>query len=312
MLEKTTTEVAVPVAGFRLVSSEVHDLTPDVVKEFRAIEPTATERELSERRVTHLSDKADKGLLVTFHWVTAALNGKVRRMNGFHSSTMLARRCMTEDGRIIAPTEKWPQGLKVHREHFEVDSGESLALLFRQFDDRVSARSSLDVSGVYQGLHPELDSVNRKIAKLAVDGYAWYQRFVEKVPAPLGDDVYGAFNDKTLYPLIQWIGTLFAQKSKEMKYPAIVAAIVGTYMINEGAARAFWQDVVSLPNGEDESTPQTVLSNWLINIQAQKIERPSPANLYQGCVWCWNAYRVGKNINTVRDEIRKNFFTIAE
>lgn len=307
MLDKTTLETTTaPHVGYRLLTSEVKELTADEVQEFRKIEATATERELKEGRVDHLREKAEKGLLVTFHWVTAAikeLQGQVRRLNGQHSSIMLQK--------LIA-AGKFPPGLKVHREHFEVDDGNALALLFRQFDDRASGRSPLDISGVYQGLHSELAGVPRKIGKLAIDGYSWFQRNVERVPTPIGDDTYSSFNNTGLYPYILWLNELFAVKSKEMQYPAVVAAIVGTYMTNEGAARAFWQDVVNLANGDDETTPQTVLSNWLINIRAEKIERPDPANIYQGCVHAWNAYRDNKAISAIKDDIKKNFYTIHE
>jgi hypothetical protein len=305
MLDRSTLEetVAIPKVGYRLLSSEVVNLTEDEVEQFRKLPATATERELKEGRVEHLNEKAEHGLLVTFHWVTAQLNGEVRRMNGQHSSIMLEKR-------IVKGT--FPANLKVHREHFEVDDGEALALLFRQFDDRASGRSPLDISGVYQGLHPELAEVKRKIGKLVLDGYAWYYRVVEKAPMPIGDDVYGLFNNSGLYPLIKWLDALFAVKSKEMQYNQVVAAIVGTYMVNESAARTFWQDVVRLSENEDESTPQSVLSDWLLKIQAGKIDRPAPANVYQGCIYAWNAYRDGKNITTIRDDIKKNFLGIHD
>ena len=66
------------------------------------------------------------------------------------------------------------------------------------------------------------------------------------------------------------------------------------------------------PNGDDEETPATVLSKWLINIRVEKIDRPSPANLYQGCIYAWNAYRDGKSIPAIRDMIVKNFYTIHD
>ena len=307
MLEKTPVETAPPKVGFRLLTSEIKDLTEEEVRQFRTYEATRTERELKEGRVDHLNDKVENGLAVTFHWVTAAikeLNDQIRRLNGQHSSIMLQKR-------IAAG--KFPTGLKVHREHYEVDDGNGLALLFRQFDDRASSRQPIDISGVYQGLHSRLDGVNRKIGKLAIDGYTWYQVNVEKIPGmPRGDDAYSAFNDSGLYPYILWLNDLFSVKSKEMQYPAVVAAIVGTYMRNEGGARAFWQDVVNLPDGEDEPTAQNVLSNWLLTIRADKIDRPDPAHLYQGCVYAWNAYRSGRAITAIRDDIKKNFIPIAD
>ena len=302
-LSETTAPINV---GFRLLTSEVKDLTEDEVVQFRTYPATSTERELKDGRITHLDQKVEMGLAVTFHWVTAAvkeLKDQVRRLNGQHSSIMLQKRMAAG---------KFPKGLKVFREHYEVDDGNGLALLFRQFDDRASSRQPIDVSGVYQGLHPQLAVVNRKIGKLAIDGYTWYQRNVEKVPTPIGDDSYSAFNDSGLFPYILWLNDLFAVKSKEMQFPAIVAAIVGTYMRSEAAARTFWQEVVTLADGDDDPTPQNTLSNWLLTIKADKIDRPDPAHLYQGCIYAWNAYRDGRSIAAINDNIKKNLLTIHD
>src|SRR5262249_35433182 len=164
-------ETALPTkVGFHLVTSEVADLTPEVVAEFRAIESSSVEREVSPRRVKHLRDKLDAGLGVTFHWVTADLDGKTLRGNGQHSSTMLAE----------VPPERFPTGLKVFREHYKCDTADDFALLFQQFDDRKSNRTSSDVAAVYQGFQPELAGVPHDIAKLAIDGFCWFQRNVER------------------------------------------------------------------------------------------------------------------------------------
>lgn len=318
MLEKTKTELIettapIPQVGFHLLSSKVLDLTPEVVKEFRQIEATPTERLLNDKRVEHLNDKIDSGLCVTFHWVTAELNGKLRRINGQHSSTALAQRCMlVVDGNVLVDENRWPKGLKVHREHYAVDNDEWLVMLFRQFDDRASGRSPLDVSGAYQGLYPELYNVDRKIAKLAIDGYIWYTRNVEGVPVAMGDDVYSKFKDHGLYPMIQWLNELLVGRCSEMKVPSVIAAVVGTYMVNESSARDFWNGVVNLADGADDSSPPALLSQWLLQIKAGKVAKPRPANIYQGCISAWNAYRAGKGLVTIRDEIKKNFFVIHE
>ena len=62
---------------------------------------------------------------------------------------------------------------------------------------------------------------------------------------------------------------------------------------------------MSLPNGDDETTPQNTLSNWLLTIKADKIDRPDPAHLYQGCVYAWNAYRDGRAVASINDTIRE-------
>jgi hypothetical protein len=63
----------------------------------------------------------------------------------------------------------------------------SCALLFRQFDDRKSGRTSPDVSGAYQGLYPALRGVQ---------GIVWHHRYIEGVPVPSGDGIYSIFREK--------------------------------------------------------------------------------------------------------------------
>jgi len=37
-----------------------------------------------------------------------------------------------------------------------------------------------------------------------------------------------------------------------------------------------------------------------------------PANLYQGCVFAWNAYREGKTISTIRADTKKGLYAVSE
>ena len=37
-----------------------------------------------------------------------------------------------------------------------------------------------------------------------------------------------------------------------------------------------------------------------------------PANLYQGCVFAWNAYREGKAISTIRFDTKKGLYPVNE
>jgi hypothetical protein len=83
-------------------------------------------------------------------------------------------------------------------------------------------------------------------------------------------------------------------------------------MVNESAARDFWHEVVSPPDTNGEPAPTNVLSDWLIEIAADKIERPKPAYLYQGCIWAWNAWRGGKTITAIKSDIKKDFLKIHD
>ena len=184
--------------GYRLVKAEIRDLTPELAEEFRNLDPSPTERELNPARLKHLKMKAEAGQLVTFHWSVARLGEKRLRMNGQHSSNMLC-----------GLNGLFPKGLKAHIDEYEVPNKASLALLFRQFDDRKSNRSPSDVAGAYQGLYEELHDVPRGPAKMAVEGACWYDRNIEGLPPVSGDDQYIRFGEPGLHGFIRWVGELF-------------------------------------------------------------------------------------------------------
>jgi hypothetical protein len=302
MLTPTGTTALTPAnVGFHLQTSEVKDLTIDVLHQFRAINSSSVEREITTSRVKHLREKADAGRLVTFHWVTAEHAGQTLRMNGQHSSEML---------KGMEADNKFPANLKVHREHYLVDDGDALALLFQQFDDRRSSRSIADVAAVYQGLQPDLASIDKKIAKLSIDGYVWFRRRVEGIMGtPVGDMAYTLFRDTGLHPFIHWLASIQNSKSKELKLDPVVAAIFGTFERNESAARAFWEQVAHSYDPDDQN-PAAILDRWLLSIldKHYEDERPSPQDIYQGCIYAWNASREDKKIPAIKWERRKGMF----
>jgi hypothetical protein len=87
-------------------------------------------------------------------------------MNGNHSSTAL-----------LGLNGSFPDKLVAHIDEYEVSRLDGLALLFRQFDDRKSGRSSKDVCGAYQGLYEPLREVPRDTAKLGAEGISWARHY---------------------------------------------------------------------------------------------------------------------------------------
>jgi hypothetical protein len=81
--------------------------------------------------------------------------------------------------------------------------------------------------------------VNRGAAKLAVEGVAWFDKHVEGLPAPKGDDIYTLFGKTSLHSFIKWVGDLFTIKTPELRRQTIVAAMYGTFENNEDQARRF-------------------------------------------------------------------------
>jgi hypothetical protein len=288
--------------AFRLVNVEVKDLTPELAKEFSEMEASPTERELKDKRLRYLLDKAKAGQLVTFHWSRARIGNKLLRMNGQHSSKMLC-----------SLNGSFPTGLKVCIEDFEVDSMDDLPLLFRQYDQSNSVRSKSDNAFAYQGAAKggAIRDLNKNNAKRAVSGVAWYRRIVLTDPVPKGDDVFSLFNEEDLHSFIRWIaGTVHEKKTYELAVVPVIGAMHATFVANSDEARAFWKQVVAVGEYEDNE-PTTMLAKWLRAIGDKEL-KVKEANHYQGCIYAWNAHRQEKQIKNIKDDAKKGFLEPIE
>lgn len=279
---------------FRLLQSEVKPLTLELATAFRDLEPSPTERDLNPSRLKMLRDKAENGLLITFHWAKARMGGKWLRVNGQHSATMLAEL-----------NGAFPDGLRVHLDEYEVDGPKGLAALFRQFDDRKSGRTAADVAGAYQNLEPALRDVPKPIGKIGVEGVAWFNRHVEGVPVAPGDGQYHLFNEPPLHIYLRWLGEVFSIKTPELKRVPVLAAMYATFVANEGEARKFWDQVARGGAEYEDNAATTVLDNWLKAAKEGEDDKLKPAQYYQGCIYAYNAYREGKSIKDIKCDTRK-------
>lgn len=285
-----------PNPPFRLVSSVTVPLTRDVAAEMRNLPPSPTERELSVKRVEFLRDRLMAGLFHPPHWMKAVVDGKTFRANGQHSSEMLVKL----DG-------NFPEGMQAHVDTFTCSDMSALALLFRQCDDRKSARSPADVAGAYQGLETALNDVPKYIAKIGAEGIAWHRRNVRRLDGtPSGDDTYIVFNESSEHDYLVWLGEVFPSGRVQplMKAP-IFAAMYATYRVDQDAADDFWREVAGGGREYEEEYPATVLFDWYQRLADHEM-KVKPRQLYQGAVYAWNALRNGKDIRDIRADIKKN------
>ena len=272
--------------SLELVQSETVDLTPQLAQEFASMTPSPTERESSASRKRFLEKEHDAERFKAVHWVKAELNGTTYRMNGQHSAGML-----------VDLNGTFPQQAKAHIDTYKVERPEDLALLFRTFDSRNSARSALDVSGAYQGLVSEVAEVDRRLAKMALSGITWFLKLIIKRPVPGGDDVFDLFAETEYHPFILFYGNTCTPRSKtqELQAAPVAAAMYGTFLKNEEQARVFWP-AVALNNAADDSDPAQLLSAQLVEVRENLDVRWGPRTYYAKCVKAWNAFLQGKQI----------------
>jgi hypothetical protein len=208
--------------------------------------------------------------------------------------------------------DQLPTGLRFTLEHYKVKNRDEFALLFQQFDPQKSARKDVDISGVYQCAHDELVDIARADAKLALDGYIWYQRQIERIQGiPVGNAAYSLFGDSGLHEYIKWVHAFHEHpsKSREYRIQQVAAAQFATFQANETEARTFWEKARGAADSEDDSSPEIVLGKWLLDLKEGTLEKPDgfgARNYYQGCVFAWNAARDGRQIQSVKWEVKKN------
>jgi hypothetical protein len=289
---------------FKLIRTENKPLTRELALQFQALTPSPTERDLNPLRVKHLREKVDAGWAIPFNWAKVIHKGNGHapmRINGQHSSTMLAGYEETA----------FPSSLTVHLDEYEVETDDDLATLFRQFDDRKSSRTPADVAGAYQGLFEALRGVPRASAKLAVEGIAYWRKYIAGVSAKRGDDIYQSMGETDLHPFIVWVGELFDIKTPELKRTPIVAAMYATFEANEGDAKKFWQDVARGGREYEDNHPTTVLDGWLKKLKEDgREEKMKPADYYQGCIYAYNAFFEGKTIRDIKHDWKKGMHTV--
>ncbi|TFH49689.1 MAG: hypothetical protein E4H01_03735 [Lysobacterales bacterium] len=275
-------------------------MTKELAEKFCNMASSPTERLLDPKRITHLRKKAEEGLLVTFHWSIAEVEGKEVRMNGQHSSAMLTE--LNGD---------FPGNLFVHLDRYNVKNEKGLALLFRQFDDKKSSRGPADIAGAYQGLYKDVRDVPRPAAKIGIQSIAWLLKTIEGAPVPSGDDVWQLFDRSGDYPFLHWIGELFTSKTKEMTDVPIVAAMYSTYNANEIKAKAFWSLVARGGEEYDDNHAATRLDKWLLSLKeiTDSQKRPKPAGKYQAAIFCFNAFVEDREVKTIRTDNKKGWIT---
>jgi hypothetical protein len=281
---------------FRLKTSTSMPLTRQVLDDFRQLPPSPTERDLNEKRVERLSEKITTGRAIPFQWASAVLNGKEIRVNGQHSSEALVRM-----------NGEMPADLQVHRDVYEVDTNEGLVHLFRQFDERMSGRTPLDVSGAYLKLEPALANVDPNVAKLAAEGIAWYDSVVVGGRKVVNDDRYAIYSDAAVHEFMIWADVLFSSKTRELTILPVVGAMWATWQVNIPETKTFWDLVARGGVIGDDAHPTTQLDDALRAMREKTRERAKPAQIYGGSIAAWNAYRSNNKVKTLKFDVSKGF-----
>lgn len=278
-------------ATFKLVKSETVPLTLELAEKIKNLPASPTERTLDQKRVDFLEKKIESGEFIPPHWITANWRGQELRINGQHSSTALLKK-----------PERFPAGLHVHRDIYDVDDEHGLVLLFRQIDPRQSARTTVDISGAYMKLNENLRMVDPALGLRAARAICWHSREVSGSPAPVGDEVGKVFDQPANHGYVLWLSKLEWKKAGELDSTPVMAAMFGTYDKDREVAMKFWDAVIYRRHQFDPEHPTTTIENYLSAVASKNGDlfpvgkRPKPGQVYESCAQAWAAYRAEKTL----------------
>lgn len=264
-------------------------LTQAYAKHFSELPHLRGDRDRASRqgiaRMQFLENEHVEGMFYTPVWSVARLGRLVYRIDGGHSSLMLAN--------FAGP---FPAGIMVFLRQFEVDSLGDLAELFSRFDRTESVRTKQDNLKAHAGIHDELTEVRKTNLDTAISGIACgLTNCGEEEKMSEADQI------RLVHHYREFI--LFAHKllaKRQLKRRPVAGALFLSYEIDPAHALNFWTLVVSEEH-PDRSHPTRQLAAFLrdndLNEKAEEKALTSRQNntwtsraFFVKCICAWNHY----------------------
>lgn len=288
----TNEEEEMSEAPFRLIGEPRSVLaTKELARQFRDMIPVPNDRPLSQRRLTLHRDELAKGCFRPITWAIAKCleTDKTYRVNGKHTSTLLS-----EEGMEI------PAGLYVVIEEYECETLEGAVKLYNSFDKRMQARTSNDVNMSYAGTIPSLRDLSKNVISSAVAGIA-YATWGESASHVQPDERAAKLREHEEFVL--WLNDILTgdvgleerKDSRRISRQAVVAAMLGSWQIAQGAATKFWKAVRDA-TGPKSTSGDRRLHDYLRDHSVEKgrgtkeMASTSTREMHVKCIHGWNAW----------------------
>lgn len=266
---------------FHEKSTSTIALTRAVAEEFATASSWAGERALSQSRVRYLRQELVAGRFRSPEWALAWLNGKWYRVNGQHSSMMLA-----------SLNGEFPKDMKVTIKEFMCDTEDDLVRLFGTFDVRESARSGADYVGVAMAVSSQLEPARLDrlaVYKLASGMMVHEGEGVVRRKASSRERAQMVHRD----PAYLVAATPYAKK--RLFSVGASAALYATWLVRTNAWSDFWDKTFN-ETAPDPNAPTRVLARFLRG-ENRGNSKANVRAIYVKCIHAWNAWRTGTTTN---------------
>lgn len=261
----------------RQTETKVLPLTRELAMDVATMQAWRGERPLRPQRLQMLKSKLDRGLFHSPQWAIAELGNQLYRMNGQHSST------------VLAEYEPFPEGLSVTIQIFEVDDAQDLATLFAQFDNPGSSRRSREILNAHVQAESLFTDAGINELQTIVGGIAMGITGAAQCGSCNAEEKARLIRSHSEF--VEWVRQ-FTGDAK-LRFVAIVAACYTTWRKDRGRATHFWQTVrdESHPDPQD---PTRMLSRFILSEVKGGAKRTGTTwdrrAVFVKCLNAWNAY----------------------
>jgi hypothetical protein len=258
-------------------STEILPLTKTMATDFATMPAWRGERPLNERRLNYLLSELTSQHFFTPRWAVAKLGDKTIRVNGQHSSTMLAR------------LDDFPEAMSAIVDTYEVENEHELGGLFTKFDNPESTRRTREA---LSALLPEaLAKLSRTTAERIAAGMFYGLTKFEGGSAR-GVHVLGAAVQASP-PFAIWIQDHV--RSRGLGRTAVIAAAFMTWKVDPESCKKFWA-LVDAEENPVPSHPTRALARAIREADRGRTSVQSMKALCAKSVQAWNFWRRGQSV----------------
>ncbi len=258
-------------------STDIVPLTKTLATDFATMPAWRGERQLSERRLTYLLNELSNGQFFAPRWAVAKLGDKMIRVNGQHSSTMLAR------------LDELPASMTAIIDTYEVQNETELGELFTKFDNPESTRRTREALGAL--LPEELAKLSRATAERIAAGMFYGITKFERGSAR-GVHVLGAAVQASP-PFAIWVQDHV--RSRGLGRTAVIAAAFMTWKVDPESCKKFWA-LVDAEENPLPSHPTRALARAIREADRGRTSVQSMKALCAKSVQAWNFWRRDQNV----------------
>lgn len=260
-------------------SPYIAPLTHGMAREFATMKSWQGERPLSRKRVDKLRRIYEANDFTSPSWSFAWFRGEKVRMNGQHSSTMLAE------------CSDIPAGMKAIISEYHVDSEEDLAKLFCRFDAAWSVRNA---TAVTSALTTELGDITLRDRRSIASGM--YSE-IEGFPSKSGEPDARASAIHADHDFARWAFATI--RGAHMQKVGVYAASFRTWKRDRNASKEFWS-LVSSESDPDTGNATRALARYLRDYKRRDGGQSDIVRTAAICVTAWNSWRAGRTVKILK------------